>query len=201
MEQILSKVNGLSELLVTLTKKVDKMEERQLLILKAIGKLPKKKGRTTHICQNLGCVRSGKKFEEVTLHKTRILCVENDPLHEVIKKLPQHYDFFLNNFLKASKNKSFYRQCKQHSYVYSAKIGWEEVRASYLIARLERITLNAFAKYMKKLRSEIPKKAFAMKIKKRVFLNKLKFHKDSLRESKCPSPKVLEYSASAPPQT
>ena len=170
----------MNTLLVTLCEKVDKIERRQELIMKAIGKLPKKRGKGTHICQDIGCVRSGKNFAAVTMHETR-----QKQLMTGKGEMAEQYKTFVTKFLLHPKNRSFYRQCKQHSYVYSAKLGWEEVRASYLLSRLQRITTNAFTKYVKMLRPTAPRKLLTFKIKKSLLLERLALHKQILRDSKC----------------
>lgn len=162
-------------------KKLEKIEAQQLIILGKINRHPKK--CSIHIPQNIGCVRTSKNFKQVNLHKTRVARIEFAHRDSLIDNLEKHYGCFLVAFLREPQNQSFYRPSRQHNYVYSSKRGWEEERASYLLHRLEIISLNYFKKYMKKLRPDFKIEKFT--IKKSLLIRKLTLCKDQLRESKC----------------
>ena len=189
MNQIEEKCNAIFslhrtflEILKRVEEKLEKVEERQLLILEKIAK-PKKTRRTTHIPQNIGCVRTGKNFKEVKLHKNRVTQIEVSHKEVLSKNIQRHFGCYLLAFLNEPQNRSFYRPCRQHSYVYSATRGWEEERASYLLQRLEIISTKYFRKYVKKLRPALKLDKFT--IKKALLIRKLNLCKDRLRESKC----------------
>ena len=188
MEQLAAQINTLNSLLVTLCDRVGKIEKRQEVILKAIGKLPTKRSHAPKSTQNLGCVRTGKHFEAITLHEKRVCQIETHDVATFTNDIAEHYCAFVQKFLRTPKNQSFYRQCKQHNYVHTTR-GWEKVRASYLVSRLERITRNAFAKYVKEIRPEVDNKVFNFKIPKKKFLSQLDFCKEMLRKSKNPTDK------------
>ena len=190
MNQILVKCNALFSLqrtflekLEKIQEKLEKVEERQLLILEKIAKQPKKCRRKTFTSQNIGCVRTGKNFKDVSLHKNRVTQIEVSPKDVLSENIERHFGCYLSAFLNEPQNRSFYRPCRQHSYVYSATRGWEEERASYLLQRLEIISTKYFRKYVKKLRPTIKLEKFT--IKKALLIRKLNLCKDRLRESKC----------------
>ena len=124
------------------------------------------------LCQNGG-------FVKADFHESR-----KETLSKSTQNLWVSYKMYVYKWLQIPQNQSFFRQSRAHSYTHSKNRGWERVKASYLIERLNEIAMKSFRQAVKDINPDVTRQDFLFEFPKAKFIILLKELHGSLKASK-----------------
>ena len=181
LENLLTKLNEICDKVDKMAVKLDRVEENQLKLTNLISRRRKKRKLRVEkrVPQNLGCVKTGKGFVKADFHESR-----KETLSRSTKNLWVSYKMYVYKWLQIPQNQSFFRQSRAHSYTHSINRGWERVKASYLIERLNEIAMKSFRQAVKDINPDVTRQDFLFEFPKAKFIILLKELHGSLKASK-----------------